>query len=183
MIAAAGVVLRQRLIVFILTFARIWSIIYKDRNAYDTAFALALFRTVCGIFININGPVVQWIERETSNLLMLVRFQPGPPKNMNKKLIKVAASHSVLVLAYVVIVVSIMNNAEKLFGPEENAWAPVAFLMLFVLSAAIMGTLIFMKPVIMYMEGSKKEAVALLSYILGCLVILTVLVLVVVASL
>ncbi|OGE95559.1 MAG: hypothetical protein A3H72_01670 [Candidatus Doudnabacteria bacterium RIFCSPLOWO2_02_FULL_48_8] len=102
---------------------------------------------------------------------------------MNSKLLKTAIAHSVLVLAYIIIIVSVMNNAEKLFGPKENMWAPVAFLMLFVLSAAVMGTLIFVKPVIMYMEGAKKEAIWLLGYILGCLVVITVLALVVIALL
>src|SRR3989344_4629977 len=103
---------------------------------------------------------------------MGVRFPPGAPRTsrfapvhgttINSKLLKTAIAHSVLVLAYIIIIVSVMNNAEKLFGPKENMWAPVAFLMLFVLSAAVMGSLIFVKPVIMYMEGAKKEAIWLL---------------------
>ena len=53
---------------------------------------------------------------------------------------------------------------------------PLAFLMLFVLSAAIVGLLVFAKPVMMYLEGAKKEAVTLVFYIVAWLALITVIV-------
>ncbi len=51
-------------------------------------------------------------------------------------------------------------------GRVNTILAPIALLMLFVFSAALTGFLIFGKPALMYIDGKKKEAVALLGYTL-----------------
>lgn len=56
---------------------------------------------------------------------------------------------------------------DKVLGPL----APVIFLLLFVMSAAIMAILIFGKPVLMYLDGQKKEALKLLFYTVGWLAV------------
>jgi ABC-type multidrug transport system permease subunit len=67
------------------------------------------------------------------------------------------------VVVYIVIVAFIMTNAENLFGDAPDIFGVATFLMLFVLSAAVVGSAIFARPVIMYLEGQKKDALTLLS--------------------
>ncbi|MFA4937084.1 MAG: hypothetical protein WC575_02215 [Patescibacteria group bacterium] len=55
---------------------------------------------------------------------------------------------------------------------------PVAFLLLFVVSATIVGLLVLGKPVTLFLEGFKKEAVRLLFYTVICLIVITALALV-----
>jgi hypothetical protein len=70
-----------------------------------------------------------------------------------------------------------MNNAERIFGKMDSVIGAIGFLMLFVLSAGVVGSLIVGKPIFMYLDGKKKEAVSLLVTTLGCLAIITVIVL------
>ncbi|PIQ74097.1 MAG: hypothetical protein COV85_03975 [Candidatus Portnoybacteria bacterium CG11_big_fil_rev_8_21_14_0_20_44_10] len=62
-----------------------------------------------------------------------------------------------------------MFNGENLFGQVKSFWMPVALLLLFVLSAAITSLLVLGKPVILYLNDSKKEAFKLLIYTLVAL--------------
>ena len=80
-------------------------------------------------------------------------------KDHMKKDVTHSLGHAVLVLAYVSLVASIMNHGNTWFGPKDTAWTPVAMLMLFVLSAAITGSLVLGRPVMMFLDGQKKEAV------------------------
>ena len=70
---------------------------------------------------------------------------------------------------YISIVAVVMRNAEKIFEPMDNLWGPITFLMLFILSAAITGSLVLGKPVLMYLNGNKSEAVKLFLYTIGWL--------------
>jgi hypothetical protein len=49
-------------------------------------------------------------------------------------------------------------------------------LLLFVTSAAITGFLVFGKPVMLYIDGKKREAVSLLGYTIGILFLITLVV-------
>jgi len=68
---------------------------------------------------------------------------------------------SVGVFVYVVIVTLIMSNGEKLFGKMTTLGGPIAFLMLFVFSALITGSLVLGRPIYLYLNGKKEEAVRL----------------------
>jgi hypothetical protein len=68
-----------------------------------------------------------------------------------------------------------MFNGEKFFGKEDNFWMPVALLLLFVVSATIVGALVLGRPAYMYFNGQKQEAVRLLVYTVAWLVLITVL--------
>ena len=93
---------------------------------------------------------------------------------MNKRnLIVRAFGHSLLVVVYVLAVSLLLFKAGDLFGKEPAFWAPFAMLLLFVLSAAIVGSLIFAKPLMIYLDGEKKAALSLLSYILGWIFVFT----------
>ncbi|KKW17054.1 MAG: hypothetical protein UY56_C0005G0079 [Parcubacteria group bacterium GW2011_GWA1_50_14] len=79
------------------------------------------------------------------------------------------------VALYVLLVAWIMTNAEGMFGPAPMPLGPFLFLLLFVLSAAIAGSLVFGRPIIMYLDGNKKEALATFFYtLLGLAAILII---------
>mgnify|MGYP001569452446 CR=1 FL=1 len=99
----------------------------------------------------------------------------------NSNLIARSLLHSLAVLVYVTLVVWLMTNIERLFGEGPAPfWGPLAFLMLFVLSAAIVWLLVFAKPVMMYLDGAKKEAVTLVFSIVAWLALITVLIIAIV---
>ena len=76
------------------------------------------------------------------------------------------------VFIYVTAVSWLLSNAEHFFGnvPEPNFLIPVFMLLLFVVSATVTGSLVLGKPLLMYLDGQKKEAVKLLFLTLGWLV-------------
>ncbi len=93
----------------------------------------------------------------------------------NKKLAWLSVLNSLGVLAYVSLVVTFMQNAEKMFGKEDNALTGVVVIMLFVLSAFITGSLVIGRPVMLYLDGKKAEAVRMLFYTGASLFILLLL--------
>jgi hypothetical protein len=95
----------------------------------------------------------------------------------NKKLVGMAAIHALGTLIYVFLVTAIMNNGEKLFGSEDNEMLmPVVFLLLFVFSALITSFLVLGKPLMLYLDGQKKEGVKMLFYTGGFLLAIIVIV-------
>lgn len=95
----------------------------------------------------------------------------------NSKLFLLSALHSLGVLAYVSLVVLFINNAEKIFGKEDNKYlAPMIFLLLFILSALITSLLVLGRPVYLYLEGKKMEGVKLLFYTIISLAVILALV-------
>ncbi|MCX6794623.1 MAG: hypothetical protein NTY31_01295 [Candidatus Falkowbacteria bacterium] len=93
----------------------------------------------------------------------------------NSKLIGAAILNSLGVTIYVFLVAQIMNNGEKIFGKMAGPFAPVAFLLLFVFSALMTGGLILGRPIILFLDGQKKEGLKLLFYTGACLLILLIL--------
>lgn len=88
---------------------------------------------------------------------------------------KRGVANALTAFAYVIAVVLFMSGAGKLFGSREpGILAPIGMLMLFVLSAAVMGLLIFGAPVMLYIDGKKKEAVRLVAWTVGSLAAITV---------
>lgn len=55
----------------------------------------------------------------------------------NSKLVKGSLAHALGVLVYVSAVAWIMKNGERIFGQMDNLAGPIAFLLLFVLSATL----------------------------------------------
>jgi hypothetical protein len=66
---------------------------------------------------------------------------------------------SIAVAVYIVAVAFFMNNAEAIFGKEDTVITGVAALLLFSLSALVVGGLLVGKPIFLYIDGKKKEAV------------------------
>jgi len=86
---------------------------------------------------------------------------------------------AVLATIYVSLVALLMSNGESIFGKEDGFLVPFFMLLLFVLSAAVMGSLIFGRPVMMYIDGKKKEAVKLLGGTVGWIFAIVVIMLII----
>ena len=84
-----------------------------------------------------------------------------------------ALGHAILVLLYTSGVAWILFNAQRLFGKVTSFWGPLALLMLFVVSATIVGTLVLGRPILLYLEGKKDEALRFFAWTVGWLAILT----------
>lgn len=72
---------------------------------------------------------------------------------------------------YIAVIATVLQNGDKLFRQMDNWSSPIAFLMLLVLSAAITASLVLGKPILMYMDGNKQEAVKMFLYTLGWLAV------------
>ncbi|HTE48344.1 MAG TPA: hypothetical protein VK675_00355 [Candidatus Paceibacterota bacterium] len=69
------------------------------------------------------------------------------------------------VAAYVVAFAFCVGNFEKIFGPQQDGWINIALvLILFIVSACVTGSLVLLKPILLYVEGQKKEAVQMFVY-------------------
>lgn len=94
---------------------------------------------------------------------------------MKKNAITYALLHAVLTAAYVGLVGTLMQNGEKIFGQVDDVpFAPAGFLLLFVISAAITGLLVFARPIMWYLDGAKRDAIRLALYTVGFLVVITI---------
>lgn len=81
------------------------------------------------------------------------------------QLAKRAVLSALGVYLYIFALVSVVFNAEKLFGSVEPGWlGPTLFLTIFVLSAAVTGSLVLLKPVMLYADGNRKDALRLFSF-------------------
>lgn len=84
---------------------------------------------------------------------------------------KIAFLHSVGIILYIACVSFFMFFGEEFFGKEDTYLMPVVFLTLFTLSAAVVGSLMFGKPVMLYLDGKKRDAVQLAGATIGFLAI------------
>ena len=76
------------------------------------------------------------------------------------------------VFIYVSAVAWLGFNGQAIFGQQpDNFLMPVFMLLLFVVSASVTGLLVLGKPIHLYLNGSKREAIALLFTTLGWLVL------------
>jgi hypothetical protein len=94
------------------------------------------------------------------------------------KLIKRAFLDAFGVIAYISLFSFIINNLEHWTGskPDNHFLAPVFFLSMFIVSACITGSLVLLKPVLLYLDGQKKEAVNLFLYTIVFLAIMATIV-------
>lgn len=94
------------------------------------------------------------------------------------KLIQRSLLNAVGTIAYVAIVASVMFNGERIFGEVDTIAIPVTLLLLFIVSAMVTSGLVLGKPVLMYLDGQKKEAVQMLIYTVGWLALAVILLLI-----
>lgn len=66
--------------------------------------------------------------------------------------------HALGVSAYVFSIALFMKYGERFFPEvDNNLLAPLVFILLFVFSALVTGSLVLAKPIMLYMDGKKKE--------------------------
>ena len=82
-------------------------------------------------------------------------------------------------IAYIVLVVFVMNFVAKYLGDKEDGLiAPMLALSLFTLSASVMGYLFVFQPVKLYLDGEKQAGVKLFVGTVAIFAVITLLVLV-----
>ena len=93
-------------------------------------------------------------------------------------IIKTATINAALMALYVSAISSFLFYIPKIFDntKPDTVLAPIMMLSLLVFSAALVGALIFGKPILWYLDGKKKEAVSLLFYTLGIFLGITIIV-------
>jgi hypothetical protein len=96
---------------------------------------------------------------------------------MNNKTVLHSFLSALGVFIYVSVVAWIMTNGERLFVDAPEFWMPVVMLLLLVLSVAVMGLLIFGRPVYLFQSGSKLEAIKLLFMTISWLTVIVIIVL------
>lgn len=69
-------------------------------------------------------------------------------------------------LVYITIIAFVLANANKIFGPAGSFLGPMAFLLLFVVSAIISGFLVLAKAGFLFWEKKYKEAFTLVLWTL-----------------
>ena len=87
--------------------------------------------------------------------------------------------HAAGVFVYVAAVAWLMFNAQGIFGEQSGFLVPLFGLLLFIVSATITGLLVLGRPLQLYLDGLKTEAVTMLAATLAWLVAFLVGVLVV----
>ncbi len=82
--------------------------------------------------------------------------------------------HAILTAAYVTGVSLFMSNIEKIFNPDkpDTFLAPLFMILLFVVSATITATLVLGRPILLYHDGRRAEALRFFGYTLLWLVVL-----------
>ncbi len=90
-------------------------------------------------------------------------------------IIKRAFIDAILTAVYIILIASFIFSLQSLAPKEDIILIPIAMLLLFVCSAAITGFLVFGKPIMLYLDGKKREAILLLGYTIVILIILTIL--------
>jgi hypothetical protein len=90
------------------------------------------------------------------------------------KLVQRSFLNALSTTAYVTVIATFLFNANKIFAPKDTAFAPMAALMLLVLSAAVTGSLVVGKPLLMFLNGQKSEAVKLFIYTVCWLALATI---------
>jgi len=96
----------------------------------------------------------------------------------NSKLVLFGFIHALGVGVYVAIVATFMRHGEQIFGKMNNLLGPMAFLLMFVLSAAVTSALVLGRPILFYLDNKKAEAVKLFGYTLGWLFVLIAVILI-----
>jgi len=82
-------------------------------------------------------------------------------------------------LAYIILVVLVMTFVtQPLSNKPDTFFAPVTFLTVLTLSVTVMAFLFFYQPVLLFIEGKKKEAVNLFAKTVGIFAVFTMLVLI-----
>lgn len=87
--------------------------------------------------------------------------------------------NSLAACLYIVTIAMVMFYGTKNLGPgpDNSVIAPIAFISLFTLSAAVMGYIFGYQPVQLYFDGKKKPAVNLFLQTVASFAVITIIIL------
>ena len=94
---------------------------------------------------------------------------------MSKELLAKTFRNTFGAVAYIFVVSQIMQNGSRFFGEKDNAFTPFVILLLFSLSAAIVGGLVLGHSVILFLNKKNAEGIKAAVYSIAWLGIFTVL--------
>ena len=95
---------------------------------------------------------------------------------MSKKILSWSFVNAVGTVFYVILVSMAMRLGGKIFGELENNYiGPIVFLLIFVLSATITGSLILGRPIWWYLNNDKIDALKLFACTLAWIALFIVL--------
>jgi len=66
---------------------------------------------------------------------------------------------SALLVGYIILISFVLSNGESWFGQVSKFWGPVVILSLFVFSALVTSGLALGRPIWLYFEGKKRDAI------------------------
>ena len=126
----------------------------------------------------------------TITIATIMAYRPGRFLFFNCRLdiIKISMSKNPLVnafsaAAYIFLVVTVMNFVtQPLRNKPDTFFAPITVLFVLTLSVAVMAFLFFYQPLMLFIEGKKKDAVNLFAKTVGIFVGMTVAVLILLFS-
>ena len=98
---------------------------------------------------------------------------------MEKKLVLAGLLSALGEGVYVFLVALFMFNSTKIAGNEPGIVGIVSVLLIFVISAALSGAIVLGKPILLYLEGKKSEAIKLFGMTIGWMLVLLVILLIV----
>ena len=92
------------------------------------------------------------------------------------KIVKPALTNALATMLYIMIIayffIYVISNPNQ--PDKKTIFIPMAMLMLLVFSVALVGSLIFGRPILWYLNGKKKEALSLIVYTLAIFFMLTI---------
>lgn len=102
---------------------------------------------------------------------------------MDKQLLTTTFRNTALAAVYIFLVSQIMQHGSQWFGQKDNFLTPFVVLLLFSLSAAVVGGLVLGQAVILVLEKKSAEGVKAAIYSIGWLAAYTLLGVVALAAL
>lgn len=102
----------------------------------------------------------------------------------NSQIVKRAVLSAIGVTAYVIALTWFMSHSQNILGvqPPSDWLMGTLMLLIFVISACATGGLVLLKPMLMYLDGAKRDALHLLIYTVAALIVIAAIVLVVLVT-
>ena len=131
--------------------------------------------------INIVGEMAEWLKAYAWKayvraIVPQVRILFSPPNlftryniSMNKQLLLKTFRNTALAAIYIFLVSQLMLHGDKVFGDVNNDVGPLVILLLFSLSAAVVGGLVFGESVLLFFDNKKRESILAAIYSVGWL--------------
>jgi len=93
---------------------------------------------------------------------------------MDKNLLVKTFRNTALAAVYIFLVSQIMLNGQKMFGNSNSILGPFVILLLFSLSAAVVGGLVFGESAILFFDNKKAKGIQAAIYSVGWLGVYTI---------